>query len=501
MGIVYFVGAGPGDAGLISAKGLEKLSICDAVIYDRLAPKELLGFTRDNCELIYVGKTPGAQSKTQEEINEILVDRALSNKIAVRLKGGDSFVFGRCVEEMEALKRRGIPYEAIPGVTSAVAVPECSGIPPTCRAVSRSFHVIAGHTNDETGAPDCDFESLAKLEGTLIFLMGLSNIKFIADQLIAHGMKKEVPAAVISDGCGQNRRTIRSDVGHIANEAKKNGIRPPAVIVIGDTASYDYTYHYEKGKKIGIVATRQLADKLSEELSRIGMKGVFLCEMEAVGTKDAGGLDAELKNIQNYGWIVFTSRNGVRFFFKEYNKSDIDIRKTAKIKFAAVGSGTAQELKKYGIHADFVPSSYNVETLAKELAPIIKKGEKALIPRSSMGSRLLTEAFAAKNIAYKEVHTYNVKGKLTDEVGRMDELGCVFFASESGVRAFFALIKKEGISPPDGAGLVCMGEPTKRALLDEFSRLGLRPDVAAARQSSVKGAVEAIALKCGQKKE
>ena len=223
------VGAGPGDAGLITVKGLEKIRQCDAIVYDRLANEELLEEVPVSCEKIYVGKQAGSHYRKQQEINKILVECARRHEYVVRLKGGDSFVFGRGGEEIEALQAEGIAYEVIPGVTSAIAVPECAGIPVTHRGVSQSFHVITGHTKTSTNEPDYDYDTIAKMEGTIVFLMGLSNLSQIAKRLIDAGKEAGTPVAVISDGTTCYQRKVTGTLETIAGKVEEAKIPSPAV--------------------------------------------------------------------------------------------------------------------------------------------------------------------------------------------------------------------------------------------------------------------------------
>ena len=243
LGIVYFIGAGPGDCGLITLKGAEKLKICDVVIYDRLANEELLKMLKPGCQKIYAGKEAGKHYKKQEEINSLLIKHALKENIVVRLKGGDPFVFGRAPEEIEALNQYNIPFEVIPGITSAIAVPGYAGIPVTKREEARSFHVITGHTDTKGGAPDCNYKALVNAGGTLIFMMGLSNIKEITDNLLKEGMPGKTPAAVISGGTTKEQKVVRSNILNIAKEAEAAKMFSPAVIVIGQTAADKYIYN------------------------------------------------------------------------------------------------------------------------------------------------------------------------------------------------------------------------------------------------------------------
>ncbi|MBD5544495.1 MAG: uroporphyrinogen-III C-methyltransferase [Lachnospiraceae bacterium] len=286
---VYLVGAGPGDKELITVKGLKLLKECDVVIYDRLASFELLEEVRADCIKVCVGKEPGRHSMSQEEINGLLVEYGQKYDKVVRLKGGDSFVFGRGGEEAEALQKAGLSFELVPGVTSAVAVPECAGIPVTHRGMSQSFHVITGHTKDGEHALTEDYHILAGLDGTLVFLMGLGNLKEITERLMAHGKDKTTPAAVIEKGTTSEERMVRGTLENIYGKVSRAGLSSPVVILIGKTAALSYGKYKKCQKKtIGITATTGTADKLRSALEREGFHVVETCKMEVEEIREAG---------------------------------------------------------------------------------------------------------------------------------------------------------------------------------------------------------------------
>lgn len=468
MGKVYLVGAGPGNPELITVKGCKLLQSCNAVVYDRLAAEELLDYVSEDCEKIYVGKEAGKHYKKQEEINEILVDCAKKHKIVVRLKGGDPFVFGRGGEEVNALERYGIPYEVIPGITSAVAVPECAGIPVTHRGVSRSFHVITGHTKEDFGNLVCDYKVLAKAEGTLVFLMGLSKIGQIARELMAAGKSGAIPVAVISDGTTGYQKVVRATLSDIEEKVKESEIPSPAVIVIGETAGYEYLYHPVNIRRIGITATDSLWKKLERRFTEIGMQPVFICNMQVVETEGMQRLEEELFRIENYQWILFTSQNAVRLFFKRMKRKEIDIRRVGSIRFAVLGSGTAEKLLEYGIRADFIPTKYTVSTLAEEFVKVVKPGEQVLIPRALQGSQELTDILAKHRISYQDIPMYDVTGKMRQNVKCLDGLDYLVFVSAAGVTAFFEQLREWNQTLREGTRIACIGKVTQKRLLEEY---------------------------------
>ncbi len=487
MGKVYFVGAGPGDAELITLRGWKFLQSCDVVIYDRLASEELLDYIKDGCEKIYVGKEAGKYYKKQEEINEILVQCAKKYKVIVRLKGGDSFVFGRGGEEIEALNRYGIPYEVIPGITSAIAVPECAGIPVTHRGVSRSFHVITGHTKEGNGNPVCDYKVLAKTEGTLVFLMGLSKIDLIADELMAAGKPDMTPVAVISDGTTKYQRIVRSTLKDIGRKVKESEMASPAVIVIGEVADYEYLYRSADTKRIGITATENLWRKLEEGFAEIGMQPVSLCKMQVVQTEGMQQLEKEFSKLEDYQWILFTSQNAVCLFFEQLKKCEIDIRRLGNIQFAVLGSGTAQKLLEFGIKADMMPSQFMVSVLAEEFAKAVRPGERVLIPRALQRSHELTGILTEKQILFQDIPIYDVVGKMTQNVKCLNSLDYLVFVSASGVTAFFKELQEQNLVLPEKIRIVCIGKMTEKRLLEEYGKA----DIVAA-VNDVEGLLEAV---------
>lgn len=470
MGKVYLIGAGPGDAGLITVKGLEKLKKCDAVIYDRLASEELLEVLSGDCEKIYVGKEAGRHYKKQAEINDILIECAKKYDMVVRLKGGDPFVFGRGGEEIEALSKYKIPYEVIPGVTSAVAVPECAGIPVTHRGVARSFHVITGHTQNSEKGPDYDYETLGKMEGTLVFLMGLSNLKEIADNLIGAGKPADTPAAVISDGTTAYQKTVRGTLGTIDKKVKESNLQSPAIIVIGETAEYEYRYSSANYKRVGITATELLWEKLESGFEKLGMQAVSLCNMKVVPTEKMEELDVCLQHLDRYQWILFTSQNAIRLFFQEIKNRQMDMRVLLHLKFAALGSGTAAKLLEYGIRADFIPSVYTVAALGEEFVKIVKEKEKVLIPRALQGSKELTDIFDRENVDYSDLAIYDVVGSITKNIQCLENLDYLVFVSASGVTAFFEELRNRKLSIPEHIRIACIGKITEKRLLKEYGK-------------------------------
>lgn len=441
-GFVWLVGAGPGDPGLITQKGVDCLKRCDTVVYDYLSNDSLLEYVKPECRRIYVGKKAGAHSAGQEEINSLLVRYARQGDVVVRLKGGDPYVFGRGGEEVLALRAAGVPYEVVPGVTSAVAALAGAGIPVTHRGVSRSFHVMTGHTMDGKagGSLPEDFPAFAGLSGTLVFLMGLGNLPLIVKGLMEQGRPEQTPVAVIESGTLPGQRVVRGNLRTIVEQVKAEGIGSPAIIAVGDTAALDFRSPVKPpltGLRFGLTGTEKFLEGMSRELRGLGAVTETVCRMEVRSFGKSAEVQREIGRLKDYSWLVFTSANGVRIFFRELLEAGLDYRSLGGLKAAAVGSGTDEELRRHGFRADYVPESFCTESLANGLAGLLTKEDRVLIPRSAGGSRVLNEVFEQYEIPYCDLALYDVVG--TDGAGkqRIEEMDYLVFGSASGVDAVF----------------------------------------------------------------
>lgn len=470
MGKVILVGAGPGDADLITVRGLEKLKQCDAVVYDRLAAEELLDAVPAGCARIYVGKKPGAHFHTQEEINRILVECAEKYECVVRLKGGDSFVFGRGGEEALALRAAGIPFEVVPGITSAVAVPELAGIPVTHRGAARSFHVITGHTGTDAGeetAPDEEYRKYAKLDGTLVFLMGLANLEKITERLMRYGKPPETPAAVIADGATPRMRSVRGTLFDIAQSVRAAGFAPPAVLIIGAVAAFGLIRAKTPVYAVGTAETLQAFGRQTEAL---GGSWEPLIEMRAVPAAGRQTLVREIGRIAEYNWILFTSKQAVEQFFPAYEEAGADIRALGGCRFGVIGKGTAAALKEHGIFADFMPQEADAERFGREFRERFGAAlPRVLLPQAARANPVLAEILRNAGCAVCAPAAYDVAPRW---IGRLpDPAGPARFAffSASGVEAFFAEpAAGEGLS--GRWGFYCIGQRTRDALCEEFAK-------------------------------
>lgn len=493
MGKVYLVGAGPGDPGLITQKGLNLLRKCDVVIYDRLVSDILLSYVKKGCEKIFVGKSVGNHTMKQDKINQIIVEKALVSRVVVRLKGGDPFVFGRGGEEVIVLREHGIPYEVVPGVTSATAVAAYAGIPVTHRGISQSFHVITGHTADDSDHIPEDFKALAKLDGTLIILMGLGNIRKIKDDLLANGKSIHTPVAVVEDGTTIWQKEVRGTLEDICRKVEEANIKAPAIIIIGNAANLNLRSEggfILSGVKIGITGTKTITDKLTEQLEELGAKVEIVSAAEIIEYEHNIEFENALKSLEQYQWIVFTSTNSVTIFFNKLKELKLDHRKLAHLRFATVGNGTGQTLLQYGFLSDFIPKQYTVSNLATELSSIIGEEERLLIPRATQGSDELIDILGKNKKTFYDIKIYDIKISEDNSVNskdNIDQLDYITFASSSGVHGFF---KSQTTNPMELLGkikVVCIGEATDTTLREYGCE-----DVIVAKEASVKGLVERI---------
>lgn len=488
---VSLVGAGPGDAGLFTQKGLSCVRRGDVIVYDNLISGSILNEARLDAELIYAGKRSDDHHMTQEQINALLVKLARQGKYVVRLKGGDPYIFGRGGEEALELKKNGIPFEIVPGVSSSYSVPAYAGIPVTQRELASSFHVITGHEGGHKEADVLDYGTLAREEGTLIFLMGLRNLERIAGALIAHGKPKETPAAVIQQGTTARQKKAVSTLEHIVEEVKQKGIRTPAITVVGDVVSLETKLDWFltgplAGTRVLVTGTRRMARELEAVLSPLGAETV------AVSIIESRPLETELceqvlENLADYSWLVFTSGNGVELFFSMLRERKIDLRCLMGMKFAAVGEKTGAELMRHGFGCDFTPSHFSSECMAEEWIPSLTEDDKVLMMRAKDGSPVLPMRLAEAGISYTDVPLYEtwVDERRGEELNRAArDVDYIVVASGSAVRALCRMLKdRETLD----AKVISIGPSTTK----EAEKLGLKL-AAGAAEYTAKGIAAAI---------
>lgn len=487
-GKVWLAGAGPGDAGLLTVKTRELLCEADVIVYDALVSEEILCQIPDRVKRIYVGKRSGHHSVLQEEINQILLNEAKAGKKVLRLKGGDPFIFGRGGEELEVLVQHQIPYEIIPGVTSASAVPAYAGIPVTHRDFTSSFHVITGHPK-KGGTLQIDFEALVRLNGTLVFLMGITAMEAICRGLLDAGMPEDMPAAVLERGTTALQRRVVSDVKHLPEEAKKAEIGMPAIIVVGKVCQLEKQFCWAENRVLGgrqflITRPRQHSSSLAKKLRSFGAQ---VLELPAIRTEQIDPNPKLLDALEQFGkksqsWLVFTSPIGVTAFFEQLEKEAWDLRQVFKkqtdLRIAAIGSATAQTLKTYGLIADLVPDVYDAENLGQAIAQEAQPDSEVLIVRAKDGSQALIPPLQKAGLAVEDIALYETVCELHESlqdavVHAMEsgEIDAVTFTSASTVKGFVQSVR---LSDYTKIHAICIGQQTAK----EAAHCGMQVHVA-----------------------
>jgi uroporphyrinogen III methyltransferase/synthase len=493
QGIVYLVGAGPGDPGLMTARSLELIATADAILYDRLIPPGALAAARSDAELTYVGKEPGNPALSQEEINQALVDAGLAGKRTVRLKGGDPFVFGRGGEEAEALRAAGVPFEVVPGVTAGVAASAYAGIPVTHRDAASAVAFVTGHEDPGKAESALDSEGLARFPGTLVFYMGVKNLPLIADGLIAAGRDPAEPAAVIRRGTYPDQQTVTGTLADIAERVADAGLKAPAITLIGPAAALRETLAWVErrplhGKRVAVTRARAQASGLAARLRTLGAEVVETPAIRIEPRAVDGEIASAVDSIADYGLVCLTSPNGVALLFDALAERGLDARALAAATVAAIGPGTARELAQRGIRADVVPPRSIAESLVDALAEVPVDGKRALIARAAEARDVLPDALRERGAEVDVVALYDtvVEPLTEDQLAALAGVDYVTFTSASTVRNLLGSLG-EGHTVLDGARIVSIGPVTSAAARER----GL--DVAVeAGQHDVDGLIEAL---------
>jgi uroporphyrinogen III methyltransferase/synthase len=482
--MVYLVGAGPGEAGLITVKGLAVLRRADVVVYDQLASPELLSFAPAEAELIYVGKKAGAHALPQADINSLLIAKARAGLLVVRLKGGDPFVFGRGGEEAEELAAAGVPFEIIPGVTSAVAVPAYAGIPVTHRRYTTLVTFITGHEDPGKAGSTIPWEALGANPGTLVFLMGVKNLAENCRHLIEAGRDPATPAAVIERGATPYQRTVAGNLKDIAGRAREAKIKPPAVLVVGGVVELRERLKWWEsrplwGKTALVTRSREQASRLVELLSAAGARCLELPTIEIAPPNDYGPLDAALAKLSQYQWVIFTSGNGVTAFMARLFGQGRDVRALGRGKIAAIGPATAEALEGYGLKADLVPGTFQAEELLTALTPQIEPGMRVLLARAQVARDVLPRGLAALGAQVDVAPVYQARApeSLPPEAAAALDEGAVdllTFTSSSTVHNFAGLVGPERFRQLAAKAALAAIGPITAATLKEY---GLTPQI------------------------
>ena len=484
-GTVYLIGAGPGDPGLMTIRGMEVLEKSDVVVYDYLVNPRLLSHARRDAEIINVGKRAGVKEKSQGEINRLLIDRARKGKTVARLKGGDPFVFGRGGEEAEALSKKGIPFEVIPGVTSASAVPAYAGIPLTHRNVTSSFAVVTGHEDPSKEESNIPWDVLSRI-GTVVFLMGVRNIEKNMRMLMDHGKPPRTPAAVITWGTYPSQAVATGTVGSMARILKKRkDISSPAIVVTGEVVNLrDVINWYERkplfGKRVLVTRAREQAEPFLRMLEEEGAEVIEFPVIQIVPPGSYEELDRAIRSIRDYDWLVFTSVNGVAKFFERLIESGKDVRELYGLRIAAIGEATAGEIEKKGVRVELLPVEYRAEGLVEEFERVNIKGKRILIPRAKEARDILPVKLREMGAVVDVVTAYETRkpGKgVSAKIKKMldkNMIDAVTFTSSSTVRNFLSIFP--GWKPLRGKpALACIGPITEKTLRDAGFKARITP--------------------------
>lgn len=500
-GKVYLVGAGPGDAKLITVKGLDCIKKGDVLVYDRLASPRLLKWMKPGGEKIYVGKLPDRHTMKQEEINQLLVDLALQGKTVVRLKGGDPTIFGRVGEEAELLRKNGIPYEIVPGITSAISVPAYAGIPVTHREHASSLSIITGHENPEKLDHSIHWDKVTNATGTLIFLMGIAKIGYISSQLIKHGRPPETPVALVRWGTRAEQETLIGTLADIEAKVKAAEFLPPAVIVVGDVVLQREQLMWAEamplfGKRIVVTRARSQASELVDIIDELGGEPYEFPVIDTIMPQDEEkrtAIAAALSQLASYDWVFFTSANGVEFFFRHLTELGVDIRSMFKARIAAVGPATAAALAGRGLISEELPARFQAEGLIEALGTELLPGQKVLLPRGDLARDWLPDKLEALGLQVTVADTYEtiVTGEDDDELLKLLEEGrihAVTFTSSSTVRNFLHILKRMGLDNPlpllANVKIACIGPITEQTAIEA----GLTPGLLA-EEATIDGLV------------
>ena len=493
-GKVYLVGAGPGGLGLVTLRAKECVEKADVIVYDHLANPEMLGWAREDGEIIYAGKRAGEHALSQEEINKLIVERARAGKEVVRLKGGDPFVFGRGAEEAKAIVDAGVAFEIVPGITSAIAAPAYAGIPVTHRAENSHVTFFTGHEDPSKKESAIDYAPLAKLGGTQVMLMGVERIEPITRKMMANGVRRDLPVALVRWATTERQQTLIGTLENIAQRAMEVDFEAPAVAIFGDVVALRkdlnwYEHQPLSGKRIVVTRTRKQAGELTSQLRALGADVIELPTIRIEPPTDLREFAELVQDAHMYDWIVFTSSNGVDAFFEMFFKLYDDAREIGGAKIAAIGPATAQRVRDFHLHVDLQPEEFVAEAVVREFK---KQGDvenlRILLARAEKARDVLPTELSKLGAIVDEAFAYRTVPETRDITGarrRFLEEGAdlITFTSSSTVENFLAL----GLAWPKGMRVASIGPITSQTARDH----GLTVDIEA-RRHDISGLVDAI---------
>lgn len=507
QGKVYLIGAGPGDIGLMTVKGMRCLQKAETVVYDFHLNAQILNYINHEAEFIYAGKRGGHHEMTQDLINQALITKAKEGKLVCRLKGGDPFVFGRGGEEAEALAAEGIEFEVIPGISSSIAAPAYAGIPLTHRKYSSSFSVITGNEDITKPESTIDWAKLVAGFDTLVFLMGVKNIENISHKLIAHGKPADTPTAVVRWGTRPDQKTVVGTLADIAPKVKQEMLRPPAVMVVGNVVKLrDSLNWYEKKPLFGhrVLITRQYTQDYLP-LEELGAEIFEFPTIKTIAPESFASLDAAIDAIGSYHWLIFTSASGFKFFMQRFLARNLDIRDLKGIKLCAIGTKTEEVMRNYGLRVDIVPGEFNAEGLVSAMVKFhsaetrkpgseeaLLKGVKILLPRAEVAREVFPQKVRELGgeidtpVAYRTVKPEK-HGKRLKRFLKEGRISVATFTSAATFTNFIDMIGDDAMDLLKPAAIAAIGPVTEQAI----SRSGLNVSIVP-KEATIKAMVEAV---------
>lgn len=500
-GKAYLVGAGPGDPGLLTIRAVHLLNRCEVLIYDNLVNGSIVdSLTPPDCEKIYVGKSGAAHTMEQDDINRLIVEKALAGNIVVRLKGGDPYIFGRGGEEALYCAQNGVEFEVVNGISSAYAVPAYAGIPVTNRGYSSSVAFITGHEDPTKLESDINWEKIATGVQTLVFLMGVKNLPFIAQKLMQNGLAPSTPAAVIENGCLPSQRTVTGTLSDIAEKVRQAGIRPPSVSIIGNVVSLrEQINWYETkplfGKTIVVTRSRQQASWLTTRLTALGAAVIETPAIRIEPVPDQSEINRCIGNISAYDWLIFTSVNGVDHFFKGLSDNGLDSRSLAGAKICVIGPSTGDRLIAHGIRPDLLPDRFISSAVFESLLERNEvKGKSFLLPRADIAPRELRDLLIDHGAALvDDIAVYRTVQASIDALESAKDalagasIDLITFTSSSTVKNFNSLAVQAGINTMRDVTCAAIGPITAKTAEELGYTVGI-----SAVEHTIEGLVNAI---------
>ncbi len=504
IGKVFLIGAGPGDPGLLTIKGKEYISRADVVVYDFLAAPALLAHASEKAERIYVGKKGGNHTLSQERINALLVEKAQAGLTVARLKGGDPFIFGRGGEEVEVLINAGIPFEVVPGVTSAIAAPAYAGIPLTHRKFTSTLAFITGHEDPTKNGSGIDWASLAKGIGTLVCFMGVKNLTKITTKLMEHGKDPQTPVALVRWGTTSRQKTVTGTLATIVEKAQAAGMKSPAIIVVGEVVTLRESMQwFEKkplfGKRILVTRSRHQASDLVTRLADLGAECLEYPTIAIEPIAENAALDQAIDHLEDFDWLIFTSVNGVQFFFERLFQKGKDARALGRLHTAVIGPATAQRLRDFGLTSDITPQTFRAESVIQAFAHMDMTNKQVLLPRAKGARPILPIELEKMGARVEEILVYEAQ-PVTDRTEQLltrlkdKEVDIITFTSSSTATNFRALLPDETfLELMQGITVASIGPITT----DTAKALGFEVHVTAS-EFTIPGLCQAIVRHCGR---